>query len=126
MISPLCLFRFGIERAWVRKPSQPLGSDKSESIPFLFDYMIIFNTIKKAEHYVKFCNKNHDFYHDGYDWSEQVTYIDGNYIKSRSAGDGCGCGCDNHLYNYTSVIGRIKKFDTKSIRGGKLKDLGIK
>ena len=70
--------------------------------------MIIFNTIKKAEHYVKFCNKNHDYYHDGYDWSEQVTYIDGNYIKSKSAGDSCGCGCDTYIYNHVTIIGRIK------------------
>ena len=85
-----------------------------------------FNTIKKAEHYVKWCQKNHDYSNDGYDWSTQSTYIDGNLVKVRNAGDGCGCGCDNHLYDYTNVIGRIKKFDTKSIRGGKLKDLGIK
>jgi hypothetical protein len=88
--------------------------------------MIIFNTIKKAEHYVKWCQKNHDYSNDGYDWSTQSTYIEDNLIKVRRAGDGCGCGCDNHLYDYTEVIGRIKKFDTKSIRGGKLKDLGIK
>jgi hypothetical protein len=85
--------------------------------------MIIFNTIKKAEHYVKFCNKNHDFYRDGYDWSEQVTYIDGNYIKSRSAGDGCGCGCDTYIYNHVTIIGRIKAYDTKSIRGQKLNQI---
>ena len=54
--------------------------------------MIIFNTIKKAKHYVKFCNKNYDFYRDGYDWSEHNTYIDGDLVKSRDAGDGCGCG----------------------------------
>ena len=85
--------------------------------------MIIFNTIKKAEHYVKFCNKNHDFYRDGYDWSEQVTYIDGNYIKSRSTGDSCGCGCDTGFYNHVTIIGRIKGYDTKSIRGQKLNQI---
>ena len=85
--------------------------------------MIIFNTIKKAEHYVKFFNKNRDYYNDGYDWSEQVTYIEGNLVKTRNAGDSCGCGCDNHLYNYTTVIGRIKGYDTKSIRGQKLNQI---
>ena len=85
--------------------------------------MIIFNTIKKAEHYVKFCNKNHDYYNDGYDWSEQVTYIDGNYIKLRSAGDSCGCGCDTGFYNFVTIIGRIKGYDTKSIRAQKLNQL---
>ena len=85
--------------------------------------MIIFNTIKKAEHYVKFCNKNGDFYNDGYDWSEHSTFIDGDLVKSRSAGDGCGCGCDMHLYNYVTIIGRIKGYDTKTIRGQKLKQL---
>jgi hypothetical protein len=85
--------------------------------------MIIFNTIKKAEHYVKFCNKNHDFYNDGYDWAEQKTYIEDDLVKSRSAGDGCGCGCDMHLYNYTTIIGRVKAYDIKSIRGQKLNQL---
>lgn len=88
--------------------------------------MIIFNTIKKAEHYVKFCNKNHDYYHNGYDWSEYSTYIDGDLIKVRNAGDGCGCGCDTYLYNYTTIIGRIKAHDSKSIRDSKLNNLGIK
>jgi len=85
--------------------------------------MIIFNTIKKAEHYVKFCNKNHDYYNDGYDWSESTTYIEDNYIKVRNAGDGCGCGCDNHIYNSVIIIGRIKAYDTKSIRAQKLKQI---
>ena len=85
--------------------------------------MIIFNTIKKAEHYVKFCNKNSDYYNDGYDWSEQCTYIEENLVKVRRSGDSCGCGCDNHLYNYTTVIGRIKAYDIKSIRGQKLNQL---
>jgi hypothetical protein len=96
-----------------------------KSVPFLIT-MIIFNTIKKAEHYVKFCNKNYDYYHDGYDWSEQKTFIEEDLVKVRCAGDGCGCGCDNYLYNYTAIIGRIKKFDAKSIRGHKINDLGLK
>lgn len=85
--------------------------------------MIIFNTIKKAEHYVKFCNKNRDYYNDGYDWSEQCTYIEDDLVKVRSAGDGCGCGCDDHLYNYVTILGRIKAYDTKTIRGQKLNQL---
>ena len=85
--------------------------------------MIIFNTIKKAEHYVRFCNKNGDYYNDGYDWSEQITYIEDNYIKVKRAGDSCGCGCDTHLYNYITIIGRVKAYDTKSIRSQKLKQL---
>ena len=85
--------------------------------------MIIFNTIKKAEHYVKWCQKNHDYSNDGYDWSTQSTFIEDNLVKVRSQGDGCGCGCDNHLYDYTNVIGRIKAYDTKSIRNQKLNQL---
>lgn len=85
--------------------------------------MIIFNTIKKAEHYVKFCNKNHDYSNDGYDWSTQDTYIEGNLVKVRRAGDSCGCGCDNHRYDYITIIGRIKAYDTKSIRNQKLNQI---
>jgi hypothetical protein len=85
--------------------------------------MIIFNTIKKAEHYVKFCNKNGDYYNDGYDWSEQSTFIDVDLVKVKRAGDSCGCGCDTHLYNYITIIGRVKAYDTKSIRSQKLKQL---
>jgi hypothetical protein len=85
--------------------------------------MIIFNTIKKAEHYVKFCKRTKDYYNEGYDWSESNTYIEGNLVKVSYAGDGCGCGCDDHLYNYTHVIGRIKSYDTKSIRHHKLKNI---
>ena len=85
--------------------------------------MIIFNTIKKAKHYVKFCNKNSDYYRGGYNWSEHLTYIEDNYIKSRSSGDGCGCGCDTYTYNYITILGRIKAYDTKTIRGQKLNQL---
>lgn len=82
--------------------------------------MIIFNTIKKAEHYVKYCNKKIDFDHGGYDWSTCDTFIEGQYVKQRHAGDGCGCGCDNYLYDYVDIIGRIKSHDTKTIRGNKI------
>lgn len=85
--------------------------------------MIIFNTIKKAEHYVKFCNKNNDYYNNGYDWSTQETYIEDNFVKVKIAGDGCGCGCGDHLYNYVTIIGRIKSYDTKSIRSNKLNQI---
>ena len=60
--------------------------------------MIIFNTLKKAEHYVKWCNKTMDFQRDGYDWEIHETYIDGNFVIVNCTGDGCGCGCDNHLF----------------------------
>jgi hypothetical protein len=85
--------------------------------------MIIFNTIKKAEHWVKFQQKKYDYHNDGYDWSTQDTYIDGNLVKVRRAGDGCGCGCDMHLYDYTEVVGRIKSWDSKSIRHHKIKNI---
>jgi hypothetical protein len=85
--------------------------------------MIIFNTIKKAEHYVRFCNKNNDYYNEGYDWSTQETYIEGDLVKVRSAGDGCGCGCGDYLYNYVTIIGRIKSYDVKSIRENKIKKI---
>lgn len=88
--------------------------------------MIIFNTHKKALHYVKFCKKTRDYSNDGYDWSEQRTFIDSDLVKVRCAGDSCGCGCDSYLYTYTTVIGRIKKFDAKSIRDHKINDLGLK
>ena len=87
--------------------------------------MIIFNTIKKAEHYVKWYSKKHDYSRNGYDWETIETYIDGNFVVTRHQGDGCGCGCDNHLFDYTIVHGRIKKFNTKSIRAEKISDLGI-
>ena len=73
--------------------------------------MIIFNTIKKAQHYVKFCNKNSDYSRGNYDWSEHVTYIEDN------------CGCDTYIYNHVTIIGRIKAYDTKTIRGQKLNQL---
>ena len=82
--------------------------------------MIIFNTIKKAEHYVKWCNKNIDYQEGGYDWRIVCTSIDGEYVIRNYAGDGCGCGCDLHLYDYHEVIGRIKAHDTKTIRSSKI------
>jgi hypothetical protein len=85
--------------------------------------MIVFNTIKKAEHYVKWYSKHNDFHRGGYDWESHTTYIFENLIVTRTQGDGCGCGCGDHLYDRTMVIGRIKKWDTKSIRAEKIQDL---
>ena len=85
--------------------------------------MIIFNTIKKAEHYVKWSQKINDFSRDGYDWEVHQTFISGDLVLVRHAGDGCGCGCDNHLFDSTHVIGRIKAYDTKTIRDSKLKKI---
>lgn len=85
--------------------------------------MIIFNTIKKAEHYVKWYSKKYDFSRDGYDWESQDTYIVGNLVVVRNQGDGCGCGCDDYHFDYTTIIGRIKSHDTESIRHNKIKNL---
>ena len=85
--------------------------------------MIIFNTLKAAEHWVKFCNKNRDFNNGGYDWSSQTTYIQGQYIIQSSSGDSCGCGCDMYRYQYSTIVGRIKGWNTKTIRENKLKTI---
>ena len=86
--------------------------------------MIIFNTIKKAEHYVSYCNKKVD-YDDGdnYMYSCTMTSIRDEYVIRNHSGDSCGCGCDNYMYNYDEIIGRIKGYDTKSIRSNKLKQI---
>lgn len=85
--------------------------------------MIIFNTIKKAEHWVKWHSKKFDFSRGGYDWESQDTYISGNLVVTRHQGDSCGCGCDWHLFDYTVIHGRIKKWDKKTTRDIKIKDL---
>jgi hypothetical protein len=85
--------------------------------------MIIFNTIKKAEHYVKWCNKNHDYDYDGYDWNKSKTYIEGKWIIRHESGDSCGCGCDTYLYDSKRKIGKIKAYDLQTIRASKLKNL---
>jgi len=90
---------------------------------FLYLKMIIFNTIKKAEHYVKWCNKNRDYEYDGYDWSKSKTYITGKWVINETSGDSCGCGCDNYLYSNKIKIGRIKAYDTKTSRDNKIKSL---
>jgi len=70
--------------------------------------MIVFNTIKKAEHYVRYCNKHLDYYTEGYDWSERSTRIEGNRVVVIESGDSCGCGCDTGRYMRFFVVGRIK------------------
>ena len=77
--------------------------------------MIILNTIKKAEHYVKWYQKKYDFRRDGFDWETHDTYIDGNLVKVRNMGDGCGCGCDTYVFDCTYVIGRIKDIRKKNL-----------
>jgi hypothetical protein len=85
--------------------------------------MIIFNTIKKAEHYVKWYSKKNDYSRGGYDWETHQTFINGDLVMVRIAGDGCGCGCDLHLFDYTNIIGRIKAYNDKTIRDNKIKQL---
>jgi hypothetical protein len=85
--------------------------------------MIIFNTIKQAEHYVKWCQKTRDFNTGHYEWSSQYTYIKDNLVLQVSSGDSCGCGCDTGRYNNIYVIGRIKAYNSKTIRDSKLKKL---
>lgn len=85
--------------------------------------MIIFNTIKKAEHYVKWAKKTKDFSNDGYDWSQSETFIDKDLVLVRTSGDSCGCGCDMYRYCYVTVVGRIKAWSTKTIRDSKIKKI---
>jgi hypothetical protein len=85
--------------------------------------MIIFNTLKKAEHYVSYCNKSIDGERDGYDWSSTKTLISGEYVMRNHSGDSCGCGCGDYYYDYNEIIGRIKGYDIKSIRENKLKQI---
>lgn len=87
--------------------------------------MIIFNTKKKAEHYVRWISRKNDLQRGGYDWESIKTYIQGNLVITRRCGDGCGCGCGDYLFDYVIVKGRIKSHDTKTIRNGKLKNLGV-
>jgi hypothetical protein len=105
--------------------SSNFGTKIGQIGDFFIITMIIFNTIKKAEHWVNWCRKTRDFHNNGYDWSSRETYIDGNLVKVRNAGDGCGCGCDTYLYDYTEVVGRIKAWDDKTIRDSKLAKLDL-
>jgi hypothetical protein len=88
--------------------------------------MIVFNTKKKAEHWVKWFSKTNDWSRDGYDWESHETYILDNLVVQRHSGDGCGCGCDNYRFNHITILGRIKKWNTKTTRAEKINDLGIK
>ena len=65
----------------------------------------LFNTLKKAQHYVKHRNKTKDY--DPWD-SEQFQHyeISGNNVIY-VFGWRCGCGCDRGSTSAT-VIGRIK------------------
>lgn len=76
--------------------------------------MTIFNTIKKAEHYVKYINKSKRVldrnYSSGYMWEYldyNIDYDNKRVIKSYGQ-DGCGCGCDTYTWHDREVVGRIK------------------
>lgn len=67
---------------------------------------ILFNTLKKAQHYVKHCNKNYlkEIWDDG----EQFLHYEISKDKVlRVWGWRCGCGCDRGSTDAT-VIARIK------------------
>ena len=72
--------------------------------------MILFNTLKKAQHYIKYKNdvvkKAKDPYTDEYYTyytisSNKVLYV---------TGWQCGCGCDNRWIS-NKVIGRVKSLN---------------
>lgn len=72
---------------------------------------IVFNTVKKAQHYIKHFNKKmaHEIdtnpYYGG-DYHHDYLYIEGDRVL-RSSGWRCGCGCDRGSNNL-AVVGRIK------------------
>jgi hypothetical protein len=71
--------------------------------------MIVFNTRKKAEHYIKYKKARQDQYENWQQYNdEEFCYyiIDGKKVL-RIWGWRCGCGCDRGDTNAT-VIGRIK------------------
>lgn len=74
--------------------------------PVIFSSMIIFNTLKKAEHYVK--HKNATRADDPYYFDETFDFysIRNNKVLYVS-GWRCGCGCDRGSTS-ARVIGRIK------------------
>lgn len=76
--------------------------------------MTVFNTIKKAEHYVKYKNKSKNVlrhnWSSGYMWEYlhyDIDYVSKRVIISRGS-DGCGCGCDTYTWHDRAVVGRIK------------------
>jgi len=85
--------------------------------------MIIFNTLKSAQHYVKWCQKNRDYNRGHYEWSSSHTYIDKNLVIVVDSGDSCGCGCDQGRYSSIRIIGRIKAWNDKTIRDSKLENI---
>ena len=76
--------------------------------------MTVFNTIKKAEHYVKYKNKSkavrNQNWFSGYMWQylEYKIDYDNKRVIQMGGSDGCGCGCDMYTFHYREVIGRIK------------------
>lgn len=72
---------------------------------------IVFNTAKKAEHYVKHFNKKmandintNPMY--GGDYHHDYLYVEKHRVI-RNSGWRCGCGCDRGSSNL-SIVGRIK------------------
>lgn len=83
--------------------------------------MIVFNTLKKAQHYVRWREKNSDYQRShGFEWESESTFIDGELVLVSASGDGCGCGCDMYRYHRVSVLGRIRAHDLESARADKL------
>lgn len=76
--------------------------------------MTVFNTIKKAEHYVKYKNKSkavcNQNWFSGYMWQylEYKIDYDNKRVIRMGGSDGCGCGCDTYTFHYREVVGRIK------------------
>ncbi len=73
--------------------------------------MIVFNTLKKAQHYTKHKNKQYEAQRNRQDYyynDEEFCWyeIAGNKVL-RVWGWRCGCGCDRGDTNAT-VVGRIK------------------
>ena len=60
--------------------------------------MIIFNTIKKAEHYVKWCNKTKDYSNSGYDYNGLETRIDGEYVIENLTIDATSSPTESGIY----------------------------
>jgi hypothetical protein len=77
--------------------------------------MIVFNTIKKAEHYVNYYNKinkqvrNNNWEHSYmYSYAELDIDYDSKRVILNTGGDNCGCGCDTYTWHDREVVGRIK------------------
>ena len=77
--------------------------------------MIVFNTIKKAEHYVNYYNKiNKQMRNNNWEHSYMYSYAcldfdyDNKHVVLATGGDNCGCGCDTYTWRSLEVVGRIK------------------